>query len=198
MACGAPPFVTVSKGSTFSILFSPDMRRFLHEGGKIHSSPLPPIFLLRVLMVANVGQYFFGGGTEGQTAFVLSAGAGSLFAAGTVVAAALDAIALVATVVWSFALLRAPLNFPWYSVFYIFAGELLALFIAGMALTLFFIVGGSIIHRCPSCGAPMTLRELHFTKSQKPHWTDTVLLLLFVAINVGMWVSLLHQKGVAH
>jgi hypothetical protein len=102
-------------------------------------------------------------------------------------------VAFIATVIWSFALFRAPLNFPWYCVFCVFAGELLALIIAGLSLTLFFIVGGSIIHRCPSCGAPMTLRGRHFTKSPKPRWNDSVLLLVFVAINVGVWVSLFHH-----
>jgi len=102
-------------------------------------------------------------------------------------------VAVIATVAWSFILLRAPLSFPWYYAFSVFAGELLALFIAGMPLTIFFIIGGPIIHRCPSCGAPMTLRGQHFTKSQKPHWNDSVLLLIFIAINVGAWLSLLSR-----
>jgi hypothetical protein len=102
-------------------------------------------------------------------------------------------VAFIATVIWSFALFRAPLNLPWYYVFCIFAGELLAFFIAGLALTLFFIVGGSIIHRCPSCGAPMTLRGRHFTKSPKPRWSDFVLLLFFVALNVVVWINLCHH-----
>ena len=102
-------------------------------------------------------------------------------------------VALIATVVWSFTLFCAPLDFPWYSVFCVFAGELLALFISGLSLTLIFVIGDRLIHRCPSCGAPMTLRGRHFTKSQKPRWNDIVLLLLFVAINVGVWMSLSHH-----
>src|SRR5215472_13059333 len=98
--------------------------------------------------------------------------------------------ALIATVVWSFVLLRAPLNYPWYSFFCVFAGELLALFIAGLAITLLFAIGGPIVRRCPNCGAPMTLRGRHFAQSKRPHWVDSVLLLLFIAINVGVWISL--------
>jgi hypothetical protein len=99
-------------------------------------------------------------------------------------------IAFIATIVWSFALLRAPLNFPWYGIFCVFAGELLTLFVSGLSLTLIFIIAGPLIHRCPSCGAPMTLRGRHFTKSQKPRWNDFVLLFLFIAINIGAWLSL--------
>src|SRR5580658_6773258 len=102
-------------------------------------------------------------------------------------------VAFIASIVWSFALFRAPLNFPWYSFLCVFAGELLALFISGLTLTLFFLVGNRIIHPCPSCGAHMTLRGRHFGKSQKPRWNDYVLLLLFVAINVGVWMSLFHH-----
>ena len=97
-------------------------------------------------------------------------------------------IAFIATVVWSIALFRAPLHFPWYYVFCVFAGELLTLFVAGLALTLLFIVGGSIIHRCPSCGAAVTLQGRHFAKSQKPRWNDAVLSLIFLTINVGAGV----------
>jgi hypothetical protein len=99
-------------------------------------------------------------------------------------------VAFITTVILSFALFRAPLSLPWYYIFGIFAGELLVLFIAGLALTLFFIVAGSIIHRCPSCGAPMTLCGRHFTKSQKPRWNDSVLLLFFIAMNIAIWLNL--------
>ncbi len=103
------------------------------------------------------------------------------------------AIAFFSAVALSFVLLHAPWSFPWYYFFCIFAGELLALFIAGLPLSLFFIGGGSLVHRCPDCGAPMTLRGRHFTKSQKPRWTDAVLLSLFCALNLVVWVNLYHH-----
>jgi hypothetical protein len=100
--------------------------------------------------------------------------------------------ALLGTVPLSVVLFRAPWNFPWYYFFSIFAGELLLLFAAGFPLTLFKMTtgGGSIARRCPSCGTFMTLRGRHFTRSQKPRWTDLVLLLLFIALNVVVWMNL--------
>jgi hypothetical protein len=104
-------------------------------------------------------------------------------------------VVFLATIAWSFGLFSEPLSFPWYYFFSIFAGELLLLFVAGFPLTLFKMAtgGGSIARPCPSCGAPMTLRGRHFTKSRKPRWTDSVLLLLFAAINVGLWISLFYH-----
>jgi DNA-directed RNA polymerase subunit RPC12/RpoP len=102
------------------------------------------------------------------------------------------AVGFISAIAWAFVLLRAPWSLPWYYFFYVFAGELLALFIAGLPLSMFFI-GGSIIHRCPNCRSPMILRGRHFTKSQKPLWTDFVLLLLFFALNVVVWVKLHHH-----
>jgi hypothetical protein len=106
-----------------------------------------------------------------------------------VIAAFLAALAL------SFVLFREPWNFPWYYFFCIFAGELLLLFIAGFPLTLFKLVtgGGSIVRRCPACGGQMTFRGQHISKSQRPRRTDSVLLLLFCALNVAVWVKLYHH-----
>ena len=39
----------------------------------------------------------------------------------------------------------------------------------------------------------MTLRGRHFTKFQKPRWSDLVLLLFFVALNVVVWINLCHH-----
>lgn len=97
--------------------------------------------------------------------------------------------AFIAAIPLAFVLFRAPWSFPWYYFFCIFAGELLALFVAGLPLSLFF-TGGSMARRCPNCGAPMTLKGRHFTKLQKPRWTDAALLLLFLAMNVAAWVVL--------
>jgi len=100
--------------------------------------------------------------------------------------------ALLGTVALSVLLFRAPWNFPWYYCFCIFAGELLLLFVAGFPLTIFNMAtgGGSIARPCPSCGAPMTLRGRHFTKSQKPRWSDLALLFFFVVLNVVLWMDL--------
>jgi hypothetical protein len=103
------------------------------------------------------------------------------------------AVAFVATITLAIVLLRAPWSFPWYYIVCIFAGELLLLFIAGLPLTLFRVAAGSIVRRCPSCGASMTLRGRHFTKTQKPRLTDFVLLLIFCALNVVVWVNLYHH-----
>jgi hypothetical protein len=88
-----------------------------------------------------------------------------------------------------FILLRTPWNFPWFYFFFIFAGELLLLFIAGFPLSLFKLAagGGSIVRRCPACEADMTLRGRHITKSQTPRWADYALLVLFTAVNVTLW-----------
>jgi hypothetical protein len=102
------------------------------------------------------------------------------------------AVAFISAVPLTFVFLRTPWSFPWYYFFCIFGGELLALFIVGLPLSLLFI-GGSIVRRCPNCGAPMTLRGRHFTKSQKPRWTDCVLLLLFCVLNVVVWIKLYHH-----
>jgi hypothetical protein len=103
--------------------------------------------------------------------------------------------ALFGTVPLFVMLFRAPWNFPWYYFFSIFAGELLLLFVAGFPFTLFNIAtgGGSIARPCPSCGASMTFRGRHITNSQKPRWTDVVLLVLFCALNVLLWVNLFHH-----
>lgn len=99
--------------------------------------------------------------------------------------------AFIGTIFLSAVLLRTPWNFPWYYFFCIFAGEFLALFIAGLPLSFFFI-GGSIVRKCPNCGAAMTLRGRHFTKTEKPRWSDSLLLVFFVAINVVAFI-ILHQ-----
>lgn len=101
-------------------------------------------------------------------------------------------IAFLATIPWSFRLLRAPSNFPWYYIFCALAGELLLLFAAGFPLTLFSIIvgGGSIARRCPKCGASMTFRGRHFTYSKIPHWKDYVLFTFFIVLNIVAWIRL--------
>jgi DNA-directed RNA polymerase subunit RPC12/RpoP len=108
-----------------------------------------------------------------------------------VIAAFLAALAL------SFVLFRTPWKFPWYYFFCIFAGELLLLFVAGFPLSLFKLAtgAGSITRRCPACGAQMTFRGRHITKSQTPRLTDYVLLFLFIAANVCVWLILIRSTG---
>ncbi len=103
--------------------------------------------------------------------------------------------AFLGTLALSFILFRTPWNFPWYYFFCIFAGELLLLFVAGFPLSLFKLAtgSGSIIRRCPACGANMTFRGRHITKSQTPRRIDCVLLCLFVAMNVTLWLILQHS-----
>lgn len=106
-------------------------------------------------------------------------------------------LAFLGTLALSMVFLRAPWNFPWYYVFHIFAGEFFLLFIAAIPLRLFMAIfmaqgSGPVIRRCPACGANMTFRGRHITASQTPSRIDYILLCLFVAINITLWLTLRH------
>jgi hypothetical protein len=90
--------------------------------------------------------------------------------------------------------LRNPWNFPWYYLFYIFAVELLIVFLSGIVAGVLlgpFNVGGTRI--CKHCGAPMFFAGRHFDPkgSPKPHWSDVVIFGAFISTNIVIWCSLL-------
>ncbi|MFZ2642308.1 MAG: hypothetical protein WA117_15020 [Verrucomicrobiia bacterium] len=84
-------------------------------------------------------------------------------------------------------------DFPWYYFISILAGELLLVLLAGIAssflLTLFMTAGTSV---CKKCSAPMFFAGRQFDPlgSSRPHWTDIVVFVVFVALNVAVWVAL--------
>jgi hypothetical protein len=95
-------------------------------------------------------------------------------------------------------------GFQWYYLASILAGELLLVFFSGFLSAFLMILFGIIgllvkpfgivgpAHRCPKCGAPLVFGGRHFNPlgSRRPHWSDIVIFLVFVALNIGIWVSL--------
>jgi len=83
-------------------------------------------------------------------------------------------------------------GFPWYYMVGMLAGEFFMLFVSGM-LSMFLSVPVILIRRvvsCPKCGAPLTFAGRHFDPlgSRLPHWSDILISVVFVALNVALWV----------
>ncbi len=102
-----------------------------------------------------------------------------------VIAAAMAAIPL-----WVLSLRE---HFPWYYLISILAGELLLVLLAGIAssfLLMPFMTAGTSV--CKKCGAPMFFAGQHFDPlgSSRPHWTDIVIFVVFVTLNIAIWVAL--------
>jgi hypothetical protein len=89
---------------------------------------------------------------------------------------------------WLFSLYE---QFPWYYFVSILAGELLLVYCAGF-FSSFVLIPFRGSFRCKQCGAPMMLCGRHFdpTGSPKPHWSDIVILVVFIALNIAVWVGL--------
>jgi hypothetical protein len=101
-------------------------------------------------------------------------------------------VSLLGTLPLSLILFRAPWNFPWYYFFSLVAGEFFLLFIAAfLAKLLVPTVSGAAGRQCPVCGATMTFRGQHITKSPNLRRIDRVLLVSFVALNLILGVVLL-------
>ena len=107
---------------------------------------------------------------------------------------------LIATTVAAFPLwlvsLFEPWHFPWYYLFSIFAGELLLVFAAGFLSSFFlmpFTSAGTT--SCKKCRAPMFLAGRHFDPlgSPRPHWSDIVLFVVFVGLNIVVWLVIYEQ-----
>jgi hypothetical protein len=84
-------------------------------------------------------------------------------------------------------------RFPWYYFFSILAGELLLIFAAGFLssfLLLPFTARGTTL--CKECGASMFFAGRHFDPlgSPRPHWTDVVIFIVFIGVNVAFWFAL--------
>ncbi len=112
--------------------------------------------------------------------------------------------------IWLFSLHE---GFEWYYLVSILAGELLLLFASGILSSILippiaaigFVIGaiwGLItkrpmalrgkIGRCPNCGSTLFFAGRHFDPlgSKHPHWTDIVIFIAFIALNVTVWVCL--------
>ena len=84
-------------------------------------------------------------------------------------------------------------DFPWYYFVSILAGELLLVFLVSIAssfLLMPFITAGTTL--CKKCGAPMFFAGRHFDPlgSARPHWGDMVIFVVFVGLNIAVWVAL--------
>ena len=82
-------------------------------------------------------------------------------------------------------------QFPWYYFVSILAGELLLVFLAGF-LSSFFLIPFTGTSACKKCGAPMSLTGQHFDPlgSQRPHWSDIVIFVVFIGLNIAVWVTM--------
>src|SRR5665213_1882203 len=89
---------------------------------------------------------------------------------------------------WLFSLY---VQFPWYYFISILAGELLLIYLAGFFAG-FLLLPFRGTFRCKQCGAPMSLAGRHFDPagSLRPHWSDIVILVVFIGLNIAVWISL--------
>jgi DNA-directed RNA polymerase subunit RPC12/RpoP len=103
-----------------------------------------------------------------------------------------DAIAVIVAAVPVVAVaLHKPWNFPWYCVFPILAGEILAVFAAGLLTSIglgFSVRGGNL---CRDCGGRMFFAGRHFDPSgdRSPHYVDIILFTGFLALNAMFWLA---------
>ncbi len=103
----------------------------------------------------------------------------------------LIAAATAAVPLWLFSVHE---GFQWYYLVSIFAGELLLVFISGF-LSMFLMLPFTIVRqvkRCPKCGAPLAFAGRHFDPlgSRRPHWGDIVIFVVFIALNIAVWIFL--------
>ena len=100
--------------------------------------------------------------------------------------------AAVATVpLWLFSIRE---SWPWYYLVSILAGELLLVFVSGL-LSMFLTAPFTIFRQarsCPNCGAPLAFAGRHFDPigSQRAHWSDMVIFVVFIGLNAAVWISL--------
>jgi hypothetical protein len=85
-------------------------------------------------------------------------------------------------------------DFAWYYFVSILAGELLLVFLSGF-LSMILLAPFTIVRQvrsCPKCGAPLGFAGRHFDPlgSQRPHWSDIMIFVVFIALNIAVWVSL--------
>jgi hypothetical protein len=100
------------------------------------------------------------------------------------------AAAVAAIPLWVFSLHE---EFPWYYFVSILAGELILVFMAGF-LTSFLLMplftAGTTL--CKNCRSPMFFAGQHFDPagSDRPHWSDIVIVVFFIGLNVAVWIAL--------
>lgn len=97
-------------------------------------------------------------------------------------------VVLLASVAWGLRLAFSSPGLTWFRAAGVLAWGLLALFLAGSFLGLFFIATGP--RYCQLCGATMSLRGRHFTSALRPHWTDYALMAVFGGINLAAWIAI--------
>jgi len=83
-------------------------------------------------------------------------------------------------------------GFPWYYLGGILAGELLLVFLAGFLSGLVLLPFTKPPGVCKECGAPMVLAGRHFDPagSQRPHWSDIAIAIVFAALNIALWIAM--------
>jgi len=91
---------------------------------------------------------------------------------------------------WVYSLIE---HLPWYTFVGILSGELLLVFLAGFVSGIFtmpFYMAGTT--RCTKCGAAVMLNGRHFDPlgSAKAHWTDITIFVVFIGLNIGVWVAI--------
>jgi hypothetical protein len=103
--------------------------------------------------------------------------------------------AAIATVpLWLFSIHE---NYPWYYLVCILGGELLLVFVSGI-LSSIFMLPFTIPNQaksCPKCGAPLFFAGRHYDPlgSERPHLSDIVIFVVFVALNIAVWIF--HVRG---
>ncbi len=108
------------------------------------------------------------------------------------------AAALAALPIWIASLLP-PWSMPWYYGVSFVAGELLLVFLGGFLCTLLFAPFDSPgTLRCRSCRAMMMFNGRHFESGghPRPHWKDIVLFIVFIGLNVAVWIAIAKHKWV--
>lgn len=103
-------------------------------------------------------------------------------------------LVLIASVSWILLLQR----FTWKFLLSIPVVEFVLLFLVGFVLTVLWMpIEAFMTSRCGKCGAPMFLAGRHFDPagSKRPHWTDIVISILFLAVNVTLGFCLLKSTG---
>jgi hypothetical protein len=88
-------------------------------------------------------------------------------------------------------------DFPWYYLVSIIPGELLLICFSGF-ISMFLSAPITILRQvrsCPKCGATLAFAGRHFDPlgSQRPDWSDILILVVFIASNVIVWISLLRS-----
>ena len=82
----------------------------------------------------------------------------------------------------------------WYYVVSVLAGELLLIYASGF-VCMFLWAPIAVVRQtkaCPKCGAPLTLAGRHFDPkgSHRPHWTDLLIFVVFISLNIIVWKAL--------